>query len=118
MNRWDRIGLGLTIGALTVAVATIRTVAVMRSTDGPGTFTPAQTSRMMEIAVQVVEKQDGINDGQLCFAASLQGVDVATSQVIQGYESGRPTGQKHMNKGAVRDYLATMCAVDLAARPL
>lgn len=102
----------VTIACTALVVTSV--VVMMHQSNDPGTLTVDQTNKVMTLAVPAAEKQMGVTQGQLCFSISLQGLDVGTDQVVAGYDHAAPDNQKHLNKPAVRQFLANLCAADLA----
>lgn len=102
---------------LAVSAAAILTLAACGSSS-IGTYTAAQTTGLMESAMQTYEHETSLTTSQVCYGISLQGVDVGTQQVISGYESARTGTQDHLDTQAVHDYLQSLCAKDLTPVPV
>lgn len=111
MKPWTRKTTLVSIA--TIAVLVGATTLAIHESAGPGTFTVAQTNAIMNVAVPIAEQKMSVTQGQLCFSISLQGLDVGTQQVVDGYDQAAPANRKRLNKQAVHDYLASLCSADL-----
>lgn len=78
-----------------------------------GTLDYAGTTTLMPALLKQVKSSQQLNTGQLCYGASVQGVDVTTQQWLDVYRNHSTGSDVQPDKQAVHDYIVKLCAADL-----